>query len=241
MKIILFDVDNTLTPSGKNITKEMTEVIAKLSKLQDTELGVVGGGTSQKISNQLLESIKYFKYIFAECGSIVYIDGILHKEKNILDYCDRNILNEMIRLSMIEISKLDILFSGCQIDFRRGLVSISPPGFQASDIERNIFIGLDSKIDFRNCLIDKLKKIDVCDIFDINLGGEVSISILPRKLNKSQVIEYLIEYDHIYFFGDKCEPNGNDYPLYSNKLVDGYSVKNYHHTIDIINNLFFKI
>lgn len=243
MSLILFDVDGTLTPSGGMIHQEMVDCIKCLSEMENVTLGLVGGGSLTKIKWQMADAIKYFKYIFSECGAVVSIDNNVVCEKNMLDHCDRSILNEIVRRALLRISEMPIIFHGTQLDFRKGLVYISPPGIQATDYERNIFMKLDQELDLRKKLLAELKSLDINNSFEMSIGGAVGIAVHPVGWNKSQVIKYLIENgvsDKIYYLGDRTEPDGNDYPIYSHPMVNGISVTDYHDTIIKIKILFLK-
>ena len=245
MNLILFDIDGTLTPSGSVIQNDMVNKIKELAQNNSYVLGLVGGGTMEKISLQMGEAIFYFKYIFAECGSTIYIDQKLVFCKNMIHCCDRIILNDMIKSALASIAEMPIIYHGHQIDFRNGLVYVSPPGMQASDYERNIFMDNDKKYDLRKKLLNNLKLLNVNNSFEIVLGGNVGIAIYPKGWNKAQVIDYLTtniseSFTKIYYFGDRTEFDGNDYPIYSHPLVNGSTVKNYCDTINLINKLFLS-
>lgn len=240
--ILLFDVDGTLTPSGDLIQDDMKDCLERLALSQELnnniELGIVGGGNYEKIKWQMKDNLKLFKYVFCECGSVVYIDNKLFHQKNLLDVVDRLYLNEIIRDCLKLISNMPIIYSGHQIEFRKGLIYVSPAGMQASKLERDYFKQKDIELNLRNNLIESLKKKDKDNIFDIVLGGEIGIAIYPKKWDKSQVLEFLNTTDNdIYYFGDKTEPEGNDYPIYSHPIVKGISVKNYNETIFFLNDM----
>ena len=240
MPLLLFDIDGTLTLSGQQIKDEMISTIEKLAGHDNIVLGLVGGGTLEKIRWQMRDAIKYFKYVFAECGAIVCVNQKVVSEKNMLDACDRNLLNNLIRKSLHEISQMPIIYHGNPIDFRKGLIYVSPPGMQATDYERNIFIDRDKKLGLRNNLITQLRALDPDQVFEIAIGGAVGVAIYPKGWDKSQVIEHVKnEYPgQIYYFGDKTEPGGNDYPIYSHKLVQGVSVTDYFDTIKKLQAMF---
>lgn len=234
-KIILFDVDGTLVDSGQQIQYNMIDILTKLSTYYT--LGVVGGGTYEKISWQLNTSITLFKYIFSECGSVVHIDNKLVEKNNMLDnmsFEDRLYLNKIIKYALYLISKLDIILHGNQIDFRNGLIYISPPGMQATQFERNYFMEQDNKLNIRNNMITLLKLQDPNDVYDIVLGGSVGIAMYKKGCDKSQVMRYFD--DIIYFFGDKTDVTGNDYPLYSHDRVIGHTVVDPYDTINQLLN-----
>ena len=67
------------------------------------------------------------------------------------------------------------------------------------------------------------------------VGGETGIDIYPASLDKSQVTEYFPNTD-IHFFGDRCEPGGNDHSL-AVKLSNVSHVKNWKETWQILKNL----
>lgn len=243
MALLLFDVDGTLTPSGDVIRPEMIDTISKLFEIPNIKLGLVGGGNLEKIKFQMGDVIKYFKYIFAECGAVVYIDGKFIQEKNMLEHCDRDVLNVIIKKALRMICDMPIIYHGQQTDFRKGLVYISPPGMQATPFERNFFMDKDKEMGLRNSLLKDLKSLDTKDEFEMSLGGAVGIAVHPKGWNKSQVVDYLIGnkcQDKLYYFGDRTEPDGNDYPIYSHKLVTGYSVKNYQDTIQKLHENFIQ-
>lgn len=233
--IILFDVDGTLADSGQQIDNFLLERLS-IIKNKGFILGIIGGGNYEKIKYQIKNS-PIFDYIFCECGSQVYYQNKLIENKNFISTIDRDKLNSIIKLCLKEIVKMPILLHGHQIDFRNGLIYISPPGLQATPLERQIFKEMDTKLNLRKKLINKIqkkikkKKIDL----EIVLGGEVGLALYPFGWNKSQIMKYFDKNDYkVYFFGDKTEPDGNDYPLYSHPEVIGFSVINKQDTFEKI-------
>ena len=78
---------------------------------------------------------------------------------------------------------------------------------------------------------------------DAVIGGQISIDIYPKGQNKAQVLDDLI--GPITFFGDKCEPGGNDYPIAfelekqfeeNNRHCIVHRVKDYKDTWNILKN-----
>lgn len=240
MALVLFDVDGTLTDPGEQIHEDMINCLMSFAWGNDIKLGIVGGGTYEKITKQLGISISMFDYVFAECGALVYVDGTLVSKKSMVDYVDRSILNRIISKALSVISDMDITFNGGQIDFRCGLIYVSPVGMQATCQERNMFIKQNKRYHLIDNLITELKSVDVDDLFDIVRGGAVGIAVYLKGWNKSQALDHL-DHQHIYFLGDRCDIDGNDYPLYSHPKVHGISVNNYHDTIREIRKLKLSI
>ena len=68
------------------------------------------------------------------------------------------------------------------------------------------------------------------------VGGKISIDIQKQGEDKSQIYHYLSDHDRKIFFGDKCEPGGNDYAL-ANLCEVKFNVDNWRETWDILTNL----
>lgn len=231
-KLLLFDVDGTICDSGKQITDSMALKINRLV-LNDYLIGIVGGGTYEKIKWQLNNKILP-NYIFSECGSVYHklfkdIEANSHQyillNKNNLRLEPEYIcINKLVKTCLKFISETDYLVSGNFIDLRNGLIYVSLVGMVSNDEERQNFIKLDIKFGIRNELIEILKtqakELGIYEYLDICNGGHVGIAIYPKKWNKVQVLD-LLEIDiklnkeqpfaQIHYFGDKYLPDGNDY------------------------------
>jgi phosphomannomutase len=227
--ILIFDVDGTITDSGKQIDAKML-VALQSKKVQGAALILVGGGTYEKILWQICGHYELFDSIFACCGTEMYKSNKLVHKKDMLGHCDKGLLNKIIKVCLLDIAELDIDYSGHQIEFRSGLVYVSPVGLQANDKERAAFIELDKKCGVRRKLIDKIRTIDTSGQFEVVIGGAAGIAIYPRGWNKAQIMEHINTEGTVYFFGDKTDIDGNDYPLYSHPKVKGFNVKDYHDT-----------
>lgn len=246
--LILFDVDGTLTESGKKMTFEMKEILEKVKEKRKCILGIVGGGNINKILYQLGEYQFLFDYIFSECGAVIYQNrkdnfDCIHK-KSMMEIINGNeelkkeldkILNEFKNI----ISKNNIETKGVNIDVRSGLIYLSFPGMDANDLIRNKFFEYNKKI---NLIQETLKGLnEICKNYIIVKGGEAGLSLTLPGWDKAQImniIPNIIQSKDIHFFGDKCDIDGNDYPLYSHPLIKGYSVKNYNDTMFILSNNF---
>lgn len=246
MKLLLFDVDGTLCDSGKKITCEMASKLNDIIK-NNIQIGIVGGGTYDKIMIQLNNSL-YPHYIFSECGSVYHkFDSenktyILINKNNIRNEAEYKKINILVKICLDFISKVDYIISGNFIDLRNGLIYVSLVGMVGTDEERENFIELDKIHLYREKLIDllkiKAKELELDEYLDICLGGSVGIAIYPKKWNKTQVLKWIddVENTEIHFFGDKYLPNGNDYELLSHELVIPHKVDS---PCDTLNELGF--
>ena len=76
---------------------------------------------------------------------------------------------------------------------------------------------------------------------EASIGGEISIDIYEKNKNKAQVLDDLN--GDIIFFGDRCEPGGNDFPIVEQIfwLIDEHtihSVNDWTETHNILKNLY---
>lgn len=251
-KILLFDVDGTICDSGKKIDILMANSINNLSKL-GCKIGIVGGGTFNKILYQLDNKIVP-EYIFSECGSVYHKFNLEKSQYELININNLRLepeysqINQLIKTCLNYISHADYLVSGNFIDLRNGLIYVSLVGMVATDEERSNFINLDLIHNYREELIHILKsqatQLGINEKIDICLGGSVGIAIYPSKWNKLQVLNWINtdkdSFNEIYFFGDKYLPNGNDYELINHPNVIGIPVDSLEQTIEILNKIYYK-
>ena len=248
-KLLLFDVDGTICDSGKIITSLMSNSINNLKKF-NCDVGIVGGGTFNKILYQLDNQI-IPEFIFSECGSVFHkfnsqtYQYELIYSNNLRLESEYILINQLVKTCLRYIANTDYLVSGNFIDLRNGLIYVSLVGMSATDKERENFIQLDFINGYRNELLSILKlqatQLGIIDKLDICLGGNVGIAIYPSKWNKVQVLDWINKsiYSEISYFGDKYLPDGNDYELINHVDVKGYPVDNLEQTMNILTNLYF--
>ena len=234
MKLILFDVDGTLAESTLSISQQMIDILTVFKEDPYYELGIVGGGEYSKIISQIgQENAHLFKYIFSENGLVSYKGAELFHKNDIKNSISENILQKIINFVLRYIADLELPYKrGSFVRFRTGMLYITPIGGDCSQEERNNFVEYDKIHDVRQTMIDALKK-EFPDI-SILLGGAIGLGIHPKGWDKSYIMQFINkeDYDSIMFYGDRCTPDGNDYPLYSHPDIKGVCVKNPQDTID---------
>ena len=145
----------------------------------------------------------------------------------------------MIRIFVNYVSNVKYLLSGNIVDLRDGLIYLSFVGMVANEDERQNFIKLDKKNNYRLNLLQILQKkaveLNIDKYVDILLGGSVGIAVYPTQWNKVQVINDGIitkkNYNKIYYFGDKYDIDGNDYKLLNHPDVIGIKIDSLDDTI----------
>ena len=239
--LVLFDVDGTLTPARQKVSEKMRNFLEKLKDKVD--VGIVGGSDLKKQKEQMGENIiNEVKYSFSENGLVAYKDGKLIGTTYLKDYLGEVNLKRIINFCLNYISKLDIpIKRGTFIEYRSGMLNISPIGRNCSHEERNEFEKYDLKNNIRKDFVKVLKE----EFKDLNLtysiGGQISFDLFPNGWDKTYCLRYLEneDYDKIYFFGDKTYEGGNDYEIFIDERVLGNSVKNPENTIELCTKYFF--
>lgn len=239
--LVLFDVDGTLTPARQKVSESMRFFLEKLKEKVD--VGIVGGSDLKKQKEQMGENIiNEVKYSFSENGLVAYKDGKLIGTTYLKDYLGEVNLKRIINFCLNYISKLDIpIKRGTFIEYRSGMLNISPIGRNCSHEERNEFEKYDLENNIRKDFVKVLKE----EFKDLNLtysiGGQISFDLFPNGWDKTYCLRYLEneDYDQIYFFGDKTYEGGNDYEIFIDERVLGNSVKNPENTIELCTKYFF--
>lgn len=159
--LILFDVDGTIAESGQIIDKTIKTLIKQISK--NFDIGIVGGGTKEKILFQLEDL--YFNHYFFECGCVYHVNNSLNKEeinlnekytKNIREHILYPKINILVKQALLFLSNVDYTISGNFIDLRNGMIYISLIGMSATINERSYFVNLNKNSNYRKKLLDIL-------------------------------------------------------------------------------------
>ncbi|XP_069907604.1 phosphomannomutase 1 isoform X2 [Oryctolagus cuniculus] len=157
--LCLFDVDGTLTPARQKIDPEVAAFLQKLrSRVQ---IGVVGGSDYSKIAEQLGdgdEVIQKFDYVFAENGTVQYKHGRLLSKQTIQNHLGEELLQDLINFCLSYMALLRLPKKrGTFIEFRNGMLNISPIGRSCTLEERIEFSELDKKEKIREKFVEALK------------------------------------------------------------------------------------
>jgi len=225
--IALFDVDGTLTVPRKAITQEMHDFMQELQK--HVSVGIVGGSDYKKITEQLgacsdVPIEKMFKYVFSENGLVAFKDGTKLAETSFIEKIGeekyQDLTNHIFKL-MADI-RLPVK-RGTFIEFRKGMINVSPIGRQCSQAERDAFDEMDKTAKIRPAMVSSLKE-KFGDQLTFSIGGQISFDVFPTGWDKTYCLQFLEEYDEVYFFGDKTLKGGNDYEIFEAERTNGNTV-----------------
>lgn len=214
----VFDIDGTLTPSRGKIDEGFKKFF--LDWMEGKNVYFITGSDKNKTIEQIGKEIwNKATRCYQSCGNAVYEKGKLIRR---LDFPLSKDLNELLREFLLWSQWNDRYTTN--IESRIGLVNFSVIGRDCPQDAREEYSNWDNKTK---------ERLAFCDIIhekfpelEASVGGQISIDIHPKGKNKAQILDDINT--NIIFFGDKCEPGGNDYPivdrLESTDLVKEYTI-----------------
>jgi len=244
-KLVLFDVDNTLTPARQAVSSEMNQILRDLRKKM--VIGVVGGSNFVKIAEQLTVPgstvVDDFDYTFAENGLTAYKLGKPLPTQSFIQYVGEERYKRLANFILHYIADLDIpIKRGTFIEFRNGMINVSPIGRNATIEERKQFQAYDKETGIRKAFVEILREKFSDYGLTFSIGGEISFDIFPNGWDKTYCLRHVEDenFEEIHFFGDKTFKGGNDYEIYSDPRTIGHSVSDPAHTARLLKELFLS-
>ncbi|KAL2309156.1 hypothetical protein Nmel_005339 [Mimus melanotis] len=267
--LCLFDVDGTLTPARQKIEPEVDAFLRELR--ERVHIGVVGGSDYAKIAEQLGEGdevIDKFDYVFAENGTVQYKNGQLVSKQvsfmgsqasslaflvlqAIQDHLGEELLQDLINFCLNYMALLKLpkkrnfvplpTHRGTFIEFRNGMLNISPIGRSCTPEERIEFSELDKKERIREKFVAALQREFAGKGLRFSRGGMISFDVFPEGWDKRYCLNVLDDerFDTIHFFGNETTPGGNDYEIYDDPRTVGHSVQSPQDTVQRCREIFF--
>ena len=244
-RIFIFDVDGTLTPSRLPMTKEFQKFFKQWIK--KNKFYLVTGSDLPKLQEQMCFYDIEAEGIFTCCGnqfwkpdpSIINIsaeliyDNKFKPPENLLTY-----LGEELRMSDYPVK------AGNHIEDRGSMLNFSIVGRNCTLSQREDYYRYDNLVSERKRISTHIREQWLK--LDAVIGGQISIDIYPKGMDKSQVFdiieqERLVKPDEYIFIGDRTEKGGNDYPLAllmdNTDNCDFYQTDGWEHTQKILEKL----
>ncbi|KAI0084481.1 eukaryotic phosphomannomutase [Irpex rosettiformis] len=244
-KLILFDVDGTLTPARQLVSPEMFATLRELRKKYI--IGVVGGSDFVKVSEQLspkgATAITEFDYFFTENGLTAYKLGKPLPSESFIHFVGEERYKPLANFILHYIADLDIpIKRGTFIEFRNGMINVSPIGRNATIAERDEFEAYDKKAHVREAFIKVLEEKFPDYGLTFSIGGKISFDVFPKGWDKTYCLKHVADekFEEIHFFGDKTYKGGNDYELYQDPRTIGHTVTSPEDTLKILKEEFLS-
>ena len=131
---------------------------------------------------------------------------------------------------------------GTFIEFRNGMLNVSPVGRNCSQEERDAFEKFDLEHNIRRDFVNALKK-EFSDVdLTYSIGGQISFDVFPTGWDKTYALKHVESegFEEVHFFGDKTHEGGNDFEIYTDSRTIGHRVESPEDTIRILGELFLS-
>ncbi len=204
-KKYIFDIDGTLTKSRQKINSDFAIFFEKFMVYNDVYL-VTGSDREKTIEQIGLLLYQLAKRVYNCSGSDVY-EGSVNTYR---DSWELPIEAESWLSINLQSSEFPVR-TGRHIERRPGMVNFSIVGRNANPTARKQYLRWDEETSER-LKISKAFEKRFPDI-EAKVAGETGLDIFPRGNNKSQILRDFNKDQKLVFFGDKMQPNGNDYDL----------------------------
>lgn len=199
----IFDIDGTLTPSRLPIDPDF-EIFFKKWIINKNVYLVTGSDKEKTIEQIGFDIWVSVKRAYQSCGNQVWESGKLLREKEFT--LNNNMKTDLMK--RLETSEWKEKF-GNHFEQRMGLVNFSIIGRNCPQDKREEYYKWDQQKKERQQICKEI--MNTFPNTEASVGGQISIDIYEKGGNKSQVLDEIK--DPIYFFGDKMEEGGNDYPI----------------------------
>ena len=239
MKLIAFDLDDTLAPSKSRIPSDVSE---QLSILLDTyQVCIISGGSYSQFKDQVLNFLPKMAnlnnlHLMPTCGTqyYKYADGEwVEVYSDNLDKMEIKNIFEVIEEESRYLGFWEETTFGPAIENRMSQITYSALGQKAPlDIKR--YWDKDGK---KKELLAEAISLALPHL-SVRSGGSTSIDITKKGVDKAYGMSILskytnIDYDDILFIGDRLDEGGNDYPVKA-LGIKTIQVKNHQETAGLI-------
>ena len=105
--------------------------------------------------------------------------------------------------------------TGHHLETRPGMINFSTVGRNCTQQQREDYNNWDTETGERKILREKI--MHMFPVLDCAIGGQISVDIYPRGMDKSQAYSWIkTRYPGkgIVFCGDRLQPGGNDHPFF---------------------------
>ncbi|WEV47416.1 HAD-IIB family hydrolase [Bifidobacterium sp. ESL0690] len=218
IKVIAFDLDNTLARSKKPMHADMASRFSALTRLID--VAVITGGRFELVESQVLDVLEPNAcrsriHVMPTSGTRYYRwnDGAWQCiYANELDMADRKRAIASIERHAREQGIWLEHTWGPRIEDRGSQITFSALGQEAPVDEKEHWDPCNAK---KNRLAEAVAA-DLPNLV-VRSGGSTSIDISARGVDKAYAVRKLCDIlgcqvDQVVFIGDRMDPDGNDYP-----------------------------
>lgn len=181
--------------------------------------------TPNKTNNQK-SVVDQYDYVFAENGLVAHKAGKELEVQSLKRHLGEDKLKRFLNFVLHYVADLDIpIKRGTFVEFRNGMLNVSPIGRNCSQEERDAFEEYDKTAGVRAKFVETLKKEFAEYELTYSVGGQISFDVFPRGWDKTYCLRFVEgDFDEVHFFGDKTYEGGNDFEIFSSEKTIGHTV-----------------
>ena len=249
--IVLFDMDGTLTEARRPIGMPMIKVLRELiSQNERAHIGVVTGSDLDYVKQQMkplfekdYDLARQIHWMPCNGTKRYKFNGsdweVLHSVDMRTHLGEQQFINLMQKLSEQQhhIAALRIPLTGHFVNYRGSMINWCPIGRNANHKDREEFMKLDKSYGRHSLREEYLIRLQLKTSMNpvvCKLGGDTSFDIYPKGWDKTYCLKYFEGYN-IYFIGDRCHQDGNDFEIFKKLQPHSWSTNSPTNTIRIIN------
>lgn len=207
--IFIADMDGTLTPARLPMTDEFTDFFVQF--ISKHRFYIVSGSDWGKVQEQLCKEVwNDVAGVYCSMGNEFYVRGKLVYQNDFVPETSLLVKLEEYRRK----TKYKGQLFGNYIEKRIGMVNFSVLGRDCPMEARMLYSEWDKKHEERIRIAEELSVL--YPQYDISVGGNVSIDIVPHGFGKEQIafkLRKIYRNEKLVFLGDRTQKGGNDYSL----------------------------
>ncbi|MDP1707359.1 MAG: HAD-IIB family hydrolase [bacterium] len=225
-KLIIFDMDGTLTESKQLLTPDMEKLLTSL--LAETRVAIISGGALPQFLKQIVAMLPVntnlaHLYLLPTSGAAlyefqgddwkkIYEERLSEKEAHTIEKAMREAAEETGIINFLEQSW------GERIEYRGSQVSMSALGQQAPvTLKKAWDPGHAKRRMLQANIADRLPE------FEVRYGGSTTIDVTKKGIDKAYGIRKLcnrlgIPESEALYIGDELEKGGNDEAVYKTSV-----------------------
>ena len=253
--IVMFDMDGTLTAPRDFFNEGLLG--QHLYNLTNTgvHIGIITGSDEdylrQQMGSFIQSSSSRYKIHLLPCNGTKYLKPpefanqdykLIHEvsmEQELGTKKYRELICELV-YSQVDMCLTGAPLTGHFINCRGSTINWCPIGRNANKQQREEFIKLDNETKIRSRVLSELRAMlklkEINNKVTIKLGGDTSFDIYPTGWDKTYGLKHFNGWD-VWFVGDRCYPNGNDYEIYEACIGQSYITDGPEHTQEIIDSI----
>jgi phosphomannomutase len=249
IKLVAFDLDDTLAPSKSKVDPVMAALLVELTRR--LRVCIISGGRFEQFQSQVLTAVVEAEEAKGVVGSLAHLHlmptcGTQYYEwvedrwscvyAENLPQSDRMAVVEVVTSGARELGMWEPITWGPRIEDRGSQITFSALGQEAPVAAKRAWDPDGSKK-------ERLRAYTSARLPDLEVrsGGSTSVDVTRRGVDKAYGMQKLMNRlqlrpDEVLFVGDRLDAGGNDYPVKA-MGVPSVAVQNWHDTAALIRTL----